>query len=285
MQNSMVTMRCALALACLLGILPLTPARAEFELAGSWRSLINDEVRLDLFPTDYTGVPLSDEGRLKALTYSSSQLSMIERQCQGWALPYLLQGPFGLNFSARYDLQKQTVVAWVIGAWEDMGSTVIWMDGRPPPSELDKHERTGFTTGVWEGDTLVARTTHLKAGYMKRNGLPISDRTTITTRFVRHGSLLSILMVVEDPVYLAEPFVLSGSFEADTRRVSPAGPACISTFEGVDSSNVPHYLPEENPAADEMTKRFGVPGEAALGHPETLYPQYRSKIKAAASKP
>lgn len=282
MQNSVVTMRGALALVCLLGILPPTPARAEVELAGSWRSLINDEVRLDIFPTDYTGVPLSDEGRLKALTYSPSQLSMIERQCQGWALPYLLQGPFGLNISARYDLQKQTVTAWVIGAWEDMGATVIWMDGRPPPSGLDKHERTGFTTGIWEGDTLVARTTHLKAGYMKRNGLPISDRTTITTRFVRHGSLLSILMVVEDPVYLAEPFVLSGSFEADTRRVSPAGPACISTFEGVDSGNVPHYLPEENPAMDEMTKRFGVPAEAALGHPETLYPQYRSKMKTAA---
>jgi hypothetical protein len=32
---------------------------------------------------------------------------------------------------------------------------------------------------------------------------------------------------------------------------------------------------------DEMTKKFGVPREAALGAPETLYPEYRKKMKAS----
>lgn len=276
MQSGMVMWRVG-ALSCLMGILPLTSAQAEFELLGSWRTLNNAEYRTEIFPTDYTGVPLSEEGRLKALTYSPSELAMTERQCQGWAFPYLLQGPFGLNITAQYDLQKQAVVAWIIGGWEDMGAMYIWMDGRPRPSEFDLRERNGFTTGTWEGDTLVARTTHMKAGYMKRNGLPISDRATVTSRFFRHGNLLSILMVIEDPVYLAAPFVISGSFEMNAQRVNPSGPACISTFEGADPTRVPHHLPEENPAADEMTRLFGVPIEAAMGHTETLYPEYRLK--------
>ena len=30
---------------------------------------------------------------------------------------------------------------------------------------------------------------------------------------------------------------------------------------------------------NEMTAKYGVPREAALGYPETLYPQYRDKLK------
>lgn len=280
MQIGVVTTRRVLALSCLSVLLGLSPAHAEFELLGSWRNLNGAEFRIEIPPTDYTGVPLSEEGRLKALSYSASELSMTERQCQGWAFPYLLQGPFGLNITAQYDLQKQTVVAWIIGGWEDMGATYIWMDGRPPPSDLDLRERNGFTTGTWEGDTLVARTTHMKAGYMKRNGIALSDRATVTSRFFRHGDLLSLLMVVEDPVYLSAPYVMSGSWQMNAQRVNPSGPACVSTFEGADPTRVPHYLPEENPAADEMTRLFGVPLEAAMGYPETLYPEYRSKTAA-----
>jgi hypothetical protein len=52
----------------------------------------------------------------------------------------------------------------------------------------------------------------------------------------------------------------------------------VTTFEGHEvGESVPHYLPEANPFVDEMTKRFGVPRDATLGRPETLYPEYRKK--------
>jgi hypothetical protein len=38
---------------------------------------------------------------------------------------------------------------------------------------------------------LVVRTTHLKAGWIRRNGLPLSDRATMTERFFRHDDLLT----------------------------------------------------------------------------------------------
>ena len=42
--------------------------------------------------------------------------------------------------------------------------------------------------------------------------------------------------------------------------------------------SVPHYLPEKNPFVDEMTKTYGVPRDAVIGMPETLYPEYRKKL-------
>ena len=76
---------------------------------------------------------------------------------------------------------------------------VIWMDGRPHPSKYAEHTRGGFTTGRWEGDTLVAYTTHMKAGFLRKNGPPSSDQATMTSRFWRHGDILTVLAVVEDP--------------------------------------------------------------------------------------
>ena len=46
---------------------------------------------------------------------------------------------------------------------------------------------------------------------------------------------------------------------------------------------VPHYLWGQKPEEfmNEMTRKYGVPREAVLGYPETLYPEYRAKIKGA----
>ncbi|HEV8396787.1 MAG TPA: hypothetical protein VGQ37_21040, partial [Vicinamibacterales bacterium] len=42
---------------------------------------------------------------------------------------------------------------------------------------------------------------------------------------------------------------------------------------------VPHYLPGKNPFVNEMTQKKGIPLEAVLGGPETIYPEYRKKLK------
>ena len=42
---------------------------------------------------------------------------------------------------------------------------------------------------------------------------------------------------------------------------------------------VPHYLPGKNPFINEMTQKKGIPLEAVLGGPETIYPEYRKKLK------
>jgi hypothetical protein len=192
----------------------------------------------------------------------------------------MVQGPFGLKIWSDIEPAKGTVISYTIGAWEDKAPMVIWMDGRPHPSAYAEHTRGGFTTGHWEGTTLVARTTHMKAGFVRMNGPPSSAKATMTTRFFRHGDLLTVLAVIEDPYYLAEPYVLSKTFQQSAAELSPVGPPCISTFEGTAlDAPAPHYLPEKNPFVDELTKKYGIPRDVILGHPDTLYPDYRSKLK------
>ena len=257
-------------------------ASAQVELSGSWAAR-NHEDALERGPgpyaVDYTGLPLNDEGRAKALSYSASQLAMIERQCGLWPPFYLVLGPFGMKIWNETDPISGTTIAWKIGAWEDKAATTIWMDGRPHPSKFAPHEKGGFTTGTWDGNTLVAYTTHMKAGSIRRNGAPTSDEATLTTRFIRHGDLMTVVAIVEDPVYLSEPEVISKSFQLDAAPMSPVGPPCVPGYEGATAGRVPHYLPGKNPAVDELTELYHIPREAVLGGAETMYPEYRKKLK------
>lgn len=256
-------------------------AFAQADLVGSWAARNTEDISRDSYPVDYVGLPLNDEGRTRALTYNESQLAMIERQCEGWPQFYFVQGPFGLKIWSETEPVKGTVTSLTIGAWEDRAAMTIWMDGRPHPSRYAEHTRAGFTTGTWEGNTLVAYTTHMKAGFMRKNGPPSSDQATMTSRFYRHGDILTVLTVIDDPIYLTEPQLVSKSFQLQTTPLLPVGPPCVSTFEGRQpGDSVPHFVPEKNPFVDEMTKLFGIPREATLGYPETLYPEYRKKIKS-----
>jgi hypothetical protein len=269
----------ALAAVFLLAV-ATSPARAQAELTGSWAPLGTEDVSNDSVPVDYMGLPLTEEARVRALTYSESQLGMVEHQCEAWPATYLITGPFGLKITAETEPLKDNVVSYTIGAWSDRLPLVIWMDGRPHPSaKYGEHTRTGFTTGRWEGNTLVAVTTHMKAGNLRKTGPPLSDEATMTTRFYRHGDILTVLAVIENPVYLTEPVIWSKSYQLSSVQMAPLALACITTFEGTTPGTVPHFDPDKNPFVDEMTKKFGVPRDAVMGRPETLYPEYRQKIK------
>jgi hypothetical protein len=90
---------------------------------------------------------------------------------------------------------------------------------------------------------------------------------------------------MEDPVYLTEPYILTRSYNLSTNPVAIGGPPCIVGDEGVESGRVPHYLPGKNPFLDETMKRYGIPPDAALGGAETMYPEFREKIKATFKRP
>jgi hypothetical protein len=111
-------------------------------------------------------------------------VAMPEHQCEAWPPPYLVTGPFGLKIFSETEPIKGTVVSYTIGGWSDRPPTTIWMDGRPHPSKYAEHTRSGFTTGTWEGNTLVTVTTHMKAGNLRKTGPPMSDQATMTMRWV-----------------------------------------------------------------------------------------------------
>jgi hypothetical protein len=263
-------------------------ASAQIELSGSWAARNHEDAMergAGPYAVDYTGLPINEDGRAKALSYSASQMFMIERQCGLWPPLYLVLGPFGMKIWNETDSVSGETVAWKIGACEDRAATTIWMDGRPHPSDNAVHERGGFTTGTWEGDTLVTYTTHMKAGIIRRNGVPSSDQATMTTYFIRNGDLLTLLAILEDPVYLSEPEVITKDFQLDSAPIRPIGPPCVPGYEGAGGDSVPHYLPGENPSVDELTKLYGIPRDAVLGGAQTLYPEYRKTLKKTFVRP
>jgi len=230
-------------------------------------------------PDDWAGLPFNDAGRAKALSFSQSTISMPERICWFQTQWHIAAGPFSLRMWAQPDPLTGRVQAWIIGAWETRAPMIIWMDGRPHPSKNAPHDQTGFTTGVWNGNELIATTTHIKTGYIRRNGAPSSDEATITTHFRRHGDMLTVALFMDDPVYLTEPYVLTRSYNLSTNPVAIGGPPCIIGDEGVESGRVPHYLPGKNTTLEQLPKLYGIPEEAAMGGAETMYPEYRDKMK------
>lgn len=286
MPRSVLALR--FVLAALSAAATAAPATGQVELSGSWAARNHEDAMergAGPYAVDYTGVPLTADGREKALASSSSLVAMIERQCALWPPTYIAIGPFGLKIWNDTEPITGETVAWHIGAWEDRAETTIWMDGRPHPSPNAPHERGGFTTGTWEGDTLVTYTTHMRAGQLRRNGVPISDQATMTSYFFRNDDLMTLLIAVEDPVYLSEPYLISKNFQLDAGLQRPIGPPCVPGYEGQSGDEIPHYLPGTNPYVDELTTRYGIPREATLGGAETMYPDFRKRIKDTYVRP
>jgi hypothetical protein len=157
----------------------------------------------------------------------------------------------------------------------------IWMDGRPHPSVNAPHTWMGFSTGVWDGNMLTVTTTHIKQGWHRRENLPSSDELTLIERFIRLGNMITHITITDDPVYLAEPLVKSEEFtyNPDPNTFNPFWP-CESIEEGErPRGEVPHYLPGENPWMAEYAATHDLPQEATLGGAETIYPEYRMRLK------
>lgn len=281
----------AAALVGLLGAGRSASAQVPFgqsDLSGSWSPVLQEDSLIRFAgPTivDYLGLPFNEEGRALALATAVSRHATIERQCQLWPQHYLSTGPFGMKIWNDLDPMSGMPVAWHIGAWEDRAETVIWMDGRPHPPAEAMHTRGGFWTGKWRGQTLTTTATHMKAGNLRRNGAQMSDQSTLTSHFIRHGDQMTVVMFVEDPVYLTEVMAVSTDYTLDSNGVTSAiGPPCVASFEGVAYDAVEHYLPGANPFVDDLTV-YGIPRDAALGGAEGMYPEYRKKLKAAYVRP
>jgi hypothetical protein len=262
------------------------PAFAQVDLSGNWLFRLHEDWQ-DRSPgpdaVEYLGLPLNAEGRARALRYSSTTMSLPERQCLFYPPYYVVIGPQSVRLWPDTDPTTGQVVAWNVSAAVDRSAIKIWMDGRPHPSDRTIHPSGGFATGVWEGNTLTALVTHLKEGYLRRNGVPTSDQATIAMHISRHGDTLTITDIINDPVYLTRPHIVSRTWQLSTvSYVSPVADPCISETElpGLDSDgDVPSYLPGENPSVNEMTERYHIPLEAVLGGAETMYPEYRKTLK------
>jgi hypothetical protein len=268
--------------AALICALAAAAAHAQADLAGMWAQRFHEELpERGAGPEigDYVGLPVNDAARLRADSWDAAKWTIPERQCEPHPADYAPRGPASLRIGRTVDPISQDVVSWDLTIMWSLSYRNVYMDGRPRPSQYALHSWQGFSTGEWEGDMLKVTTTHLKEGWVRRNGLPRSDRATVIEYFIRNEDYLTLATVVVDPVYLTEPLVRTSDWVQDPGvQLSPF--SCIPAIEIERPRGfVPHHLPGTNKFLTEYATRHGLPQPVSRGGAATMYPDYVPELR------
>ncbi|MGE0591793.1 MAG: hypothetical protein AB7G23_01565 [Vicinamibacterales bacterium] len=271
-----------------LGLAAPTAARAQqVDLAGMWSANLGNHEERPLRGDpgvdvgEYIGVPLNDAARQHALSWQATMHSLPEWQARPHPVTYSMRAPQpNFRMAPIINPASQELIGYSVVGLFGGGDREIWVDGRPHPSKYAEHKWQGFSTGVWEGGVFKVTTTHIKYSFIHRNGIPLSPYTVMTEYYMRHGDLLTLVIILDDPIYLDEPMVRTSTFKSDplmvVRRTLP--------FEVAEE--IPSLQRGQVPAWPLGTKRtdyadiYGFPYETAMGGAHTMYPEYATKLKA-----
>jgi glyoxylase-like metal-dependent hydrolase (beta-lactamase superfamily II) len=271
-----------LSLLLLVTILASIPAWAQNDFVGEWQARYHED-QPERIPGpeigDYLGLPINDAARLRADSWDASIATLPEWQCRPHPADYGTRGPADLRIWKEVDPLTQKVLAYHTHVQWQAQERSIWMDGRPDPPDDAPYTWQGFSTGKWEGDALTVTTTRLKESYVRRNGVPRSDRATLIEHWIRHGDFLTLVSIITDPVYLTEPFIRTTNWERAPQQSIDPYPCEVAEEVSRANGAVPHHLPGANPFLSEFPQRFGLPEQATRGGAETMYPEYRAKMR------
>jgi glyoxylase-like metal-dependent hydrolase (beta-lactamase superfamily II) len=260
------------------------PAPA-IDLSGYWTPVMHE----DAFErgagneiADYGGFPLNEAGRLYALSYDSSRVTLRPHQCEGYQAPYQMRSTGNFRVWEERDSRTQQLVAVHVYGQTTEGHRVIWMDDRLHPPAWAPHTFRGFSTGRFVGNALVVQTTHLKQGWLRRNGTPSSDQTTMIDYFMRYGDHLTNVTIVNDPVFMSEPMVRSNDYARVPVDHQAWLYACDDGEQILDRAPdyVPHYLFGKQPFAREFAKKYDLPLPASLMGAASMYPEFPAQARA-----
>ncbi len=281
----------SLSIATLFLLIASVPAFAQRDIAGNWTALYHED-QPHRIPGpelgDYTGIPLNDAGRLKADSWDASILTLREHQAKPHPSTYSLRGPANVRITRELDPVTQETIGYELFGTFGQATRLIWLDGRSHPPDYAAHTWAGFSTGRWDGNSLEVLTSHLKVGWLQRNGVAHSDRATMTERFIRHGNYLTVISIVDDPIYLEEPFIRTTNWV-----LNPDQEVRRTQFDVVDEvavrrkGEVPHYLPGSPEAARKLTEfssKYKLPAGAARGGAATTYPGGVRPLESPRSK-
>jgi hypothetical protein len=263
------------------------PAFAQVDFSGQW-SVRYHEDQEERSPGgelgDYTGLPLNDAARLRANSFSASLYGLDEWQCRPHASTYMWRSVHPVRIAKDVDPVSGETIALQVD-FQNLLKRTIYLDGRPHPGEDAPHTWAGFSTAKWEGDMLTVTTTHLKEYIIRRDGAPTSDRATMTEHWMKHDNYLTVVQMIEDPVYLTEPFIQSTDFIMDP-HIADAPELCEVEEESDHPRGwVPHRTTEDAQRDQEtFAKKHNLPLDAVKGGAETMYPDYRKKLTPTAAK-
>jgi hypothetical protein len=199
-----------------------TPAEFPVDITGFWDNRYQFRTTVD----DLEPKPMP-------MTADTAKIYASRRFGDDYALRCL---PVGLPriFGSPYPVEVLNAgTHYVMVFLQDNTPRWVYMDGRVAPADQPLSSM-GYSTGRWEGRTLVIETTHLSPGWLDGSGYPMTggDGTRIVERWTvaDDGLTISRSMTIFDDAY-TEPLVRSrGSQRGDPRELVESPPCDATTF-------------------------------------------------------
>jgi hypothetical protein len=195
---------------------------ALVDLTGTWVSLVSEDwgVRM-VTPAkgDYRGIPLNEAGRRMADDWDPAAVRAAGEECKAYGAPAIMRVPTRLNIS--WDNETTLKIETDAGM---QTRTFYFGEVREPEGptyqghSLAEWVLTGGEFGYNPGGHLKVVTTHLRPGFLRKNGVPYSAEGVMTEYFYRFeepygDSTLFVVTMFEDEQYLEEPLALSTQFK------------------------------------------------------------------------
>lgn len=210
---------------------PTARSGAPIDITGYWVSIVTEDWRFRMIVPDkgdYASVPLNPEGRKVAGTWDPAKDQADGNQCRSYGAAEIMRVPGRIHISwendntLRIDTDSGTqtrllhfgdsVPRNATPTWQGY-SVADWEGGRP---------QMGFgmraDTGLPREGYLKVMTTHMRPGYLRKNGVPYSADAALEEYFDTFKELngdqwLVVTTIVTDPTYLVQPFITSTHFK------------------------------------------------------------------------
>jgi hypothetical protein len=207
---------------------------AAVDLTGTWVSVITEDwaQRMVTRKGDYTHLPLTPAARRVADTWDPVRDEATGEQCKGYGAAAITRLPGRLRIGWQDDNTMKL-------EYEAGTQTRLFRFGATPP--VSEPSWQGESVAEWRYTAVPPRngelkvvTDRLRAGYLRKNGVPYSANATLTEYYHRMsvptGDLwLTIVTEVTDPENLREPFVLSTHFKKLPDGAAFAPEACSAS--------------------------------------------------------
>jgi hypothetical protein len=231
---------------------PLAPrAAAPIDLTGYWVSIVTQDWRWRMVTPakgDYQGIQLTPEGRKIADAWDPARDEAAGEQCRSYGAPALMSVPGRLHITWQDDttikvdadagtqtrllkfgsVQSPASAAATVGkpgdaprTWQGV-SEAQWLTARPNvPLQLRPADRTADAPPLRPtGGSLRVVTTNLRAGYLRKNGVPYSENAVLTEHWDLYKrpngeEWLTITTQVEDPRYLSNVRLIAPVFKKE----------------------------------------------------------------------
>jgi hypothetical protein len=229
---AIVTLSCAVPIprAAAQGVSGTAKSAAAMDMTGYWVAVITEDWRFRMVTPpkgDYLSVPTTDQARKVADAWDPAADEAAGNQCKSYGAPAIMRVP------SRFHITWQDENTLRIDSDAGMQTRLLHFDspgGGPRSARRSERTWQGESAAQWQkpASSLKVTTTNLRPGYLRKNGVPYSENANLTEYFdiaplPGGDQVLVVTTMVDDPLYLRQPFITSSQFkkEADGSKWDP----------------------------------------------------------------